>query len=427
MKKNLARLAAVLMTALVFTTVQAQDLLLTGWPYEPDVVNSNLERFAEQSGITAEFSPFPSDAYRDRMITSFIGGTEFDVVYVRDGFLPEWASAGWLQPIDGMPGLDAYLEDMPQAVIDQMSFDGELYGLPYYSGMNVFAYNAAHLAEAGIDAPPQTWDELLEQAQIISDAGISDSPIMLQLQAAQYITNTLEIVVAGHGGTLFDAAYEPVFADEGSATREAINWIQEGLDAGLIDQASLAAGDSEAVRALSAGTHTFTLVADYNVKTMNDPEQSQVAGDVTIGLIPGDGSVDSGTTSYIRLYGLTADAEDPMAAWRLMEFLGGADATGEYYVPNRWALEFGLGFAYTSMYSNDDIRASLSEWTDPDVLAEQAGYSVNRNYRFVPFFAEWETDAWGNLQNLMTGSGNTDRTYNQLESNWNDLKSEYGY
>lgn len=421
------RIPAVVALVMLFLAATAQDLMLTGWPYEVDVVNENLARFEEQTDISAEFSPFPSDNYRDRMVTSFIGGTEFDVVYVRDNFLAEWAAAGWIQPIEGMPGLEKYTDDLPQAVIDQVSYDGQIYGLPYYSGMNTFAYNAAHLEAAGIDAPPTTWDELLEQAQAVKDAGVTNAPIILQLQQGQYITTTLEIVAAGFGGTLFDREYQPTFMEDGSAMRQAIDWIARGLEAGLIDEASLSSGDHDIVRAMSAGTHTFTLLADYNVKTINDPEQSQTAGDVEAALIPGDGDVESGTTSYVRLYAITGDAEDPQQAWRLVEFLGGADATGDYYVPKRWALEFGLGFAYTSMYQDEDIRAALQEWIDPDVLAEQSEYAVNRDYRFVPMFSEWETDAWADLQNLMTGSGNADRIYDRLASNWNELKSAYGY
>lgn len=421
------RIPAVLVMVTLFFAATAQDLMLTGWPYEVDVVNENLERFEEQTGISAEFSPFPSDNYRDRMVTSFVGGTQFDVVYVRDSFLAEWASTGWIQPIDGMPGLEKYTDDLPQAVIDQVSYDGKMYGLPYYSGMNVFAYNADHLEAAGIAAPPTTWDELLEQAQAVQDAGVTSAPIILQLQQGQYVTTTLEIIAAGFGGTLFDADYEPNFDEEGSAMREAIDWIKRGLEAGLIDEASLSSGDHDVVRAMSAGTHTFTLLADYNVKTLNDPEQSQTAGDIEAALIPGDGTVESGTTSYVRLYAITGATDDPQQAWQLVEFLGGADATGEYFVPKRWALDFGLGFAYNSMYQDQDIREALQQWIDPDVLAAQSAFAVSREYRFVPFFADWETDAWADLQNLMTGSGDADRIYDRLASNWSDLKTAYGY
>ena len=410
----------------LLTLTFAQTLELTGWPYEVDTVNDNLQRFEEQTGMEAAFSPFPSDNYHDRMVSSFVAGTDFDVVYVRDNFLAEWASAGWIVPVDSFEGVEKYKENLPQAVIDQLSYNGEMYGLPYYSGMNVFAYNADHLEQVGIESPPETWEELLEQARTVKEQGISEHPIILQLKNGNYIVNTLEIIAAGHGGTLFDGDLEASFEGEGSATRQAIDWIRTGIEEGLIDEASLSSDDHDVVLAMSAGTHTFTLVADYNLKTINDPEGSQTAGSVENALIPGTDEVESGTTSYVRLYAVTSDAEDKEAAWRLVRFLGGEDATGQYYVPKRWALDFGLGFAYNSLYEDPDIRDSLGGWIDPDILSEQGQYAVDRSYRFTPFFSDWETDAWGTLQNLMR-SASGDEAYAQLATEWQDLKEAYGY
>ena len=147
----------------------AQDdgLKLTGWPYEVDVVTENLGRFTDQTGHDAVFLPFPSNEYRDKMVASFVAGTEFDVAYVRDSYLAEWASAGWILPITDLEGADELLADLPAGIVEQMSYDGEVYGLPYYSGVQTMAYNAAHLAAAGVDGPPETWDEML-------DAGADD-------------------------------------------------------------------------------------------------------------------------------------------------------------------------------------------------------------------------------------------------------------
>ena len=106
----------------------AQDdgLKLTGWPYQVDVVSENLGRFTDQYGHGAEFLPFPSNEYHDKMVASFVAGTEFDVAYVRDSYLAEWASAGWIVPITGLEGADELLADLPQGIIEQMSYDGEV-------------------------------------------------------------------------------------------------------------------------------------------------------------------------------------------------------------------------------------------------------------------------------------------------------------
>ena len=86
--KSLFLLLSVLIL-LVGSGVHAQDdgLKLTGWPYEVDVVTENLGRFTEQMGHDAVFLPFPSNEYHDKMVASFVAGTEL--------MSPTCATATW--------------------------------------------------------------------------------------------------------------------------------------------------------------------------------------------------------------------------------------------------------------------------------------------------------------------------------------------
>ena len=425
--KSLFLLISVLIL-LVGSSVQAQDdgLKLTGWPYEVDVVTENLGRFTEQSGHGAVFLPFPSNEYHDKMVASFVAGTEFDVAYVRDSYLAEWASAGWILPITDLPGADELLADLPAGIIEQMSYDGEVYGLPYYSGVQTMAYNSAHLEAAGIEAPPETWDEMLEQAQMIKDAGVVEYPILMQLRSGEnYLLREWETLTAARGGRLFDDDFNPLFHLKGSAARQALDWLTQGLDAGLIDPASLT--DDDGTLLMAAGTTSYMTTTDYTLKAMNDPEQSNAAGDIKNALIPGTEDVRSGTWGYVRLYAITNNAEDKDAAWQLVQFLGGKDATGVYYVPKRWALEFGLGFSPAPLYEDEEVRNSISGWIDPDLLSEQSEYAISRPYRFVPFFSDWEIGSWGPLQAAILGDADKGEVLNDLAEEWNELKDDWGY
>ncbi len=425
--KKLIVLLALFML-LIGSVALAQDdgLKLTGWPYEVDVVTENLGRFTDQSGHDAVFLPFPSNEYRDKMVASFVAGTEFDVAYVRDSYLAEWAAAGWILPISGLEGADELLADLPAGIIEQMSYEGEVYGLPYYSGVQTMAYNAAHLAAAGIESPPATWDEMLEQAQMIKDAGVVDYPILMQLRSGEnYLLREWETLTAARGGRLFDDDFNPLFQEEGSAAWQALDWLTQGLDMGVIDPASIT--DDDGTLLMMAGTTSFMTTTDYTLKAMNDPEQSNAAGDIKNALIPGTDEVRSGTWGYVRLYSITNNASDKDAAWQLVQFLGGKDATGVYYVPKRWALEFGLGFSPAPLYEDEEVRNSISGWIDPDLLSEQSEYAISRPYRFVPFFSDWEIGSWGPLQAAILGDADKGDVLAELADEWNELKDDWGY
>ena len=400
------------------------DVELTGWPYQVDVVRENLGRFTSQSGLSATFNPFPSNEYHTKMVASFTSGTNFDVVYVRDSFLAEWASAGWIVPITGLPGVDDYMADLPQGIIEQMSFEGEVYGLPYYSGNSVFVYNQRLLKKAGINSPPKTWDELTKQASTLKQKGVVRNPIVIGLAANENsILRNLEIISAGFGGRFFNDKLEPVFHQKNSGVKKALAWIANGISKGVINRASISQGDGEIDKFMRSGTAAFTIVTDYEMKVLNDPKKSDEAGNIKNALVPGSADAVSGTIGYVRLYSITSEA-DKAKAWKLVQFLGGKDATGAYYVPKRWALEFGLGFSPAPLYKDADVRNSISGWINPDILQEQAKYGINRAYRFVPYFSDWETEAWSEFQEIIDG-GEMDNSLEKLAKNWNELKAEY--
>ena len=400
------------------------DVELTGWPYQVDVVRENLGRFTSQSGLSATFNPFPSNEYHTKMVASFTSGTNFDVVYVRDSFLAEWASAGWIVPITGLPGVDDYMADLPQGIIEQMSFEGEVYGLPYYSGNSVFVYNQRLLKKAGINSPPKTWDELTKQASTLKQKGVVRNPIVIGLAANENsILRNLEIISAGFGGRFFNDKLEPVFHQKNSGVKKALAWIADGISKGVINRASISQGDGEIDKFMRSGTAAFTIVTDYEMKVLNDPKKSDEAGNIKNALVPGSADAVSGTIGYVRLYSITSEA-DKAKAWKLVQFLGGKDATGAYYVPKRWALEFGLGFSPAPLYKDAAVRNSISGWINPDTLQEQAKYGINRAYRFVPYFSDWESEAWSEFQEIING-GEMDSSLDKLAKNWNELKAEY--
>ena len=400
------------------------DVELTGWPYQVDVVRENLGRFASQSGLSATFNPFPSNEYHTKMVASFTSGTNFDVVYVRDSFLAEWASAGWIVPITGLPGVDDYMADLPQGIIEQMTFEGEVYGLPYYSGNSVFVYNQRLLKKAGINSPPKTWDELTKQASTLKQKGVVRNPIVIGLAANENsILRNLEIISAGFGGRFFNDKLEPVFHQKNSGVKKALAWIADGISKGVINRASISQGDGEIDKFMRSGTAAFTIVTDYEMKVLNDPKKSDEAGNIKNALVPGSADAVSGTIGYVRLYSITSEA-DKAKAWKLVQFLGGKDATGAYYVPKRWALEFGLGFSPAPLYKDAAVRNSISGWINPDILQEQAKYGINRAYRFVPYFSDWEAEAWSEFQEIINGA-DMDSSLDKLAKNWNELKAEY--
>ncbi len=86
----------------------AEPINFATWSAATDQVKAHLAGFEKQGGAAVAYTNAPFAQYREAMITKFTGGAPVDVLWVSDSWLPEFAEAGWIEPIDRFPRLMAY-------------------------------------------------------------------------------------------------------------------------------------------------------------------------------------------------------------------------------------------------------------------------------------------------------------------------------
>ena len=136
----------------------ADPINFFAWSAAVDQVKSHIAAFEQKSGLKVNYSNAPWAQYRDTMVTKFVGNAPIDTMWVSDSWLPEWADAGWLAPIDSYPELTKYNADVDDFCNQSMRYKGKQYGLTYYSDYMSFFYDESKLKKAGISAPPKTWE-----------------------------------------------------------------------------------------------------------------------------------------------------------------------------------------------------------------------------------------------------------------------------
>ena len=142
--------AAIAMPGLIGRSLAAEPINFATWSAAVDTVKSHLAAFEAKTGVKVNYSNSPWAQYRESAITKFIGKAPVDVLWVSDSWLPEWAEAGWLAPVDQYKSLTDYNSDVDQFCIDSMTYKGKQYGITYYTDYMGFIYNADMLAKAGI-------------------------------------------------------------------------------------------------------------------------------------------------------------------------------------------------------------------------------------------------------------------------------------
>ncbi|MDF2574057.1 MAG: sugar transporter substrate-binding protein [Agromyces sp.] len=105
----------------------------------------------------------------ESVITTKIQGGEAPDIY-NGGPFAGFAADGLLYPADEVVSEDTY-SDFQESFLTNAEVDGTAYALPFIASARALFVNNALLEQAGVAAPPTTWDELLDAATKISGLG----------------------------------------------------------------------------------------------------------------------------------------------------------------------------------------------------------------------------------------------------------------
>lgn len=349
------------------------------WSYSVETVLENIKAFEETyPDVKVTLTDYSWTAYHETMVNRFSSNTPTDVAYSGGDWLPEWAKAGWVVPLeDYFPQVKEYAPKIVSYAVKDMTYDGKIYGLPYYADITSFLYNEQLLKDNGIDKAPETWEEMAEQLKFLQDKGM-ETPMALEF--AQAMPTTLEnftAMVFGRGGELFNENFDVLFNDESSEAWQQLQWLADQYQAKAI---TLLPHETDVVKALNTGSHIFTVLYNYNLAELNNKATSPLAGQYKLALMPGQTHETYGFAKFYTMTKMAVDrGQEAMdAAWNFIEYFGG-EHEGQYKVAKRWAVEKGLGFGQLPLYDDADVQASFAQWIDPAMLKEQAEKARGRN------------------------------------------------
>ena len=127
---------------------------------------------AENPNVKINITVMENEAFKAALQTNLQAGDVPDLFQSwGGGGLRDQVEAGLVQDIT--EASSGFIGDLSAGAVSLYQVDGKQYGVPFNAGMVGFWYNKDLFAQAGIDAPPATWDELLEDVQKLKDAGIT--------------------------------------------------------------------------------------------------------------------------------------------------------------------------------------------------------------------------------------------------------------
>jgi multiple sugar transport system substrate-binding protein len=404
---------------------QAAALNFHTWSAGVDVVKSHLTAFEAKTGIKVNYSNAPWAQYRDSMVTKFVGKAPMDVMWVSDSWLPEWADAGWLAPINGYPELMKYNAETDDFCNQSMQYQGKQYGLTYYSDYMAFFYDAEKLKKAGIKEPPKTWEEVVQQSLVLKKAGISEHPLMLSMARESWLIEFLTAMVYSNGGRFADDQGNPLMHDAQRGAHKALQWVVDAVNKHkIVSPACVETGELNGLKSFTSGNHAFALLARYRVRTLNDPKQSSIAGNVRQALMPAGPGGSNATVGWMRFYGMTPQAAADKAraanAVKLIEWFGGK-AEGKYQFQKMMFTDIGSGFGVKELFQDPEVKAVYNKYSDITMYEKQQKLARKKDV-ISRWFGEWDEVNGTAWQSAIIGKSSVADALKKSMVAWNDMR-----
>lgn len=377
--------------------------------HEADIVGAFPERvsqFTEETGIEVELIQLGWDEVADKVIPEMAsGGDAYDVTEFDNGWVAQWCGAGWATPLDQfMP--EGYTEDMIPGLVDLFTCpDGKLYGIVWNNDTRFFYYNSQMLEEAGIDAPPETWSEMVEQTRTMQDQDIAEHGLAPYWKMEWALANEFHFWTYTFGGEIVDE--DGCFLwNTDPKTQAALEFMRSLIEQGVADPAALTY-DQEASQDvfLKGGAAFFPQGWGGLIAFSNDPEVSDIVGDAKIGLVP---KAEGGSTATLTLpeaYAIPAGSQNKEAAWEFIRYMTSKET-------NRWLAEqIGLLPIWTDLYTDPELVEQYPHWEQFSEQLETA-----RGLTQVTWYGDFVDVAIAEIQKALAGEKSAEAALNDMAS-----------
>jgi multiple sugar transport system substrate-binding protein len=332
---------------------------LSGWsasPAEQRLLKSVVRDFEVQHPSIKVKYEVIADQYMDVIKTRLVGEAAPDVFYLDALEAPFLMSQDVLEPLDGYIKPEFDLPDFEETLLNTFKYKinskNSIYGLPKdYSTLALF-YNKKAFANAGLENPPTTWEELRADAKKLTKDTNNDGRI------DQYgFGETPELArqaykIKAFGGELIDRNSRATFANQ-----QALQGLQVVVDQYQKEHSSAQKSDV----GTNSGTEMFgqtkaamVIEGNWAIPFLKETFPNL---DFATAEIPKVNNK-SGTMIFTVAYVMNKQSQHKTEAWELISYLTGKQGmqkwTGTgFALPTRKSVAANLG------YEQDPLRSSL--------------------------------------------------------------------
>ncbi|CAH0117657.1 MULTISPECIES: ABC transporter substrate-binding protein [unclassified Paenibacillus] len=282
-----------------------------------------VQRFEQENpnikvNVTQLPAPSKSTEIHQFLVTALSSGQNDIDVFTGDViWVPEFAAAGWTEPMDD------HLTDKDQyypGVIEALTYNGELSAIPWYVDGGMLYYRKDLLDKYNLPVPA-TWDELIETSRWIMER--ENDPklqgyVWQAKQAEVLVCDFIEFLTSAGGAVLDHNEQAVINSPETAKTLE----LMKRLLADGISPASVLSFDEEPSRTVfTDGNAIFLRNWSYVWNVTQDEKSSKVAGKVGVAPLPSFDGTKSASTMGGYQFMVAKNAKHKEAAIQFAKFL----------------------------------------------------------------------------------------------------------
>jgi len=309
-------LLAMAVSTLTLTSVQAGEIV---W-WTPNWGEARARELASQfeaanPGITVRLEVTTSDGLPQRVLTALQSGAAPDIIEVQHGWVNGYAQNDLVLPLDDTI---QDKDDYSAAAIDNVTWNDQLWAIPYRMETHGFIYNKGMFEAAGLDpeAPPATWAELISAADALSADGKFGFAITGGGEVGNTIFRSLPFIWM-NGGNIVSDDLTTAVVNQPEAV-EAVKFYTDFYLNGQSPDSTLTNDGTANRRLFIAETVASYQSGQFDIVSIQT-ENPNI--DIGVGLLPHPEGKDSAAVLGGWSYVIPRDARNPDEAKLFLQFL----------------------------------------------------------------------------------------------------------
>ena len=277
---------------------------------------------AANPGITINLEITTTDGLPQRILTALQSGAAPDVIDVQHGWVNGYAQNNLVVPLDDvLTGREDYIP----AALDYVTWEDQLWAIPYRIETHAIIYNKADFVAAGLDPanPPQTWEEFAAAAQAMTKDGKSGFAITGGGEVGNTIFRSLPFIWMAGGGIISDDGTEVLV--NSPETVRAVTYYTDFFKNGYSPASTLENDGTANRRLFIAGTVSAYQAGQFDVASIRKENPSI---DLGVMAIPHPEGKDTAAVLGGWSFVVPKSAKNPDDAKKLVSFLAESENQG---------------------------------------------------------------------------------------------------